>query len=118
MVLSRPGLMAIESAEWPGNIRQLQNSIEAAAVRALGGQSREIAIAHLFPERAVLDDPSADASTEGLTFQEATRDFQRRLLAEALSDSDWNVTEVSRRLDLARSHVYNLIKAFGLERTS
>jgi hypothetical protein len=26
------------------------------------------------------------------------------------------VVETARRLDLARSHVYNLIRAFGLER--
>ena len=28
----------------------------------------------------------------------------------------WNVVETARRLDLARSHVYNLIRAFGIER--
>jgi hypothetical protein len=28
----------------------------------------------------------------------------------------WNGLETARRLDLARSHVYNLIRAFGLER--
>jgi len=27
-----------------------------------------------------------------------------------------NVLETARQLDLARSHVYNLIRAFGLER--
>jgi Nif-specific regulatory protein len=51
-----------------------------------------------------------------LTFQEATRGFQSRLLREALEESDWNVNEVARRLDLARSHVYNLIRAFQLRR--
>jgi transcriptional regulator of acetoin/glycerol metabolism len=33
-----------------------------------------------------------------------------------LAETGWNVVETSRRLDLARSHVYNLIRAFGLER--
>jgi transcriptional regulator of acetoin/glycerol metabolism len=52
-----------------------------------------------------------------LTFQEATRRFQADLLRQVLDDTSWNVLETSRRLDLARSHLYTLIRAFGLERT-
>jgi transcriptional regulator of acetoin/glycerol metabolism len=33
-----------------------------------------------------------------------------------LRESEWNITEVARRLGLARSHVYNLIRAFELGR--
>jgi transcriptional regulator of acetoin/glycerol metabolism len=35
---------------------------------------------------------------------------------EALERADWNVNEVAGLLDVARSHVYNLIRAFGLKR--
>ena len=41
----------------------------------------------------------------------------KRFLGNALEESGWNVMEVARRLDLARSHVYTLIRAFGLTRT-
>lgn len=51
-----------------------------------------------------------------LSFREATRRFQRDLLTRELGDADWNVSEVARRLQLARSHVYNLIKVFELRR--
>jgi Nif-specific regulatory protein len=50
------------------------------------------------------------------TFQEATRRFQSSLLERTLDETGWNVTEAARRLDLARSHVYNLIHAFGFQR--
>jgi len=53
-----------------------------------------------------------------LTFQEATRRFQASLLTEVLADCGWNVTEAARRLRLARSHVYNLIRVFGLTRAA
>jgi Nif-specific regulatory protein len=38
-------------------------------------------------------------------------------VTRALEDSGWNVSEVARQLDLTRSHVYNLIRAFGLKRS-
>ena len=50
------------------------------------------------------------------SFREATRRFQRELLTRELDDADWNVSEVARRLQLARSHVYNLIKVLELRR--
>jgi Nif-specific regulatory protein len=110
--LSPGALRAIESAEWPGNIRELENALEAASIRAVGGGARGIEEHHVLPRASGVE--VADDRT--LTFQEATRRFQRDLLAKGLADTNWNVAETARRLDLARSHVYNLIQAFGLSR--
>jgi transcriptional regulator with GAF, ATPase, and Fis domain len=110
--LSQGALRAIEAAEWPGNLRQLAHAIEAAAIRAAGERTTQVERRHLFPQSA--DTTSADQHR--LTFQEATRQFQRELLQETLAETAWNIAETARRLDLARSHVYNLVKAFGLDR--
>ena len=37
-------------------------------------------------------------------------------MLEALEKNDWNVAETARELDLARSHLYNLINDFDLKR--
>jgi Nif-specific regulatory protein len=110
--LSLRALRAIEAAEWPGNVRQLGHAIEAAAIRAGGEGARHVERHHVFPDSPV----DAAGHDEPMSFQEATRRFQRELVLETLGETGWNVTETARRLDLARSHVYNLIKAFGLER--
>src|SRR6185295_4818799 len=110
--LSKGVLRAVESAEWPGNVRQLAHAIEAATIRAAGERARQVEQSHLFPD-AVQPDVGSGVP---VTFQEATRRFQARLLRETLEDAVWNIMEVARRLDLARSHVYNLIRAFGLAR--
>jgi Nif-specific regulatory protein len=112
VTLSKGALRAAESAEWPGNVRQLAHAVEAATIRAAGEGARQVEQSHLFPDsvRPEIGAPPA------LTFQEATRRFQARLLRETLEDAGWNIMEVARRLDLARSHVYNLIRAFGLAR--
>ncbi|MDX2169301.1 MAG: sigma-54-dependent Fis family transcriptional regulator [Deltaproteobacteria bacterium] len=110
--LSRNALRAAEAAEWPGNVRQLEHTVEAAVIRAASEASTAVEQRHLFPASSP---PSAP--TGGLTFQEATRQFQRELLRTTLQETGWNVVETARNLDLARSHVYNLIRGFGLERT-
>ncbi len=112
--LSPSALRAIHGADWPGNVRELESTIAASAIRAAGDRATEIGERHVFP--AVADTPPIDAASERLSFQEATRFFQRDLLARTLEETDWNVTETSRRLDLARSRVYALIDGFGFKR--
>jgi Nif-specific regulatory protein len=110
MELSRNAMRSLLCAEWPGNVRQLAHAIEAGVIRAAGEQAMKIEQRHLFPQGNQITE------TVALTFQEATRQFQTQLLRAMLEETGWNVLETSRRLDVARSHLYSLIRAFGLER--
>lgn len=111
--LSRDAIRAAQAAEWPGNIRQLENAVEAATVRCASEQRHVVERADLFPaDRRVAGEVAVD-----MTFQAATRRFQQQLLQQVLDETSWNVVETARRLELARSHVYNLIRAFGLVRS-
>jgi len=109
---SPSALRSIETAEWPGNVRQLEHAVEAAVIRANGERATQIERSHVFPKRMR---PEQDAP-QPLTFQEATRSFQRDLLARTLDEVGWNISKAADRLDIARSHVYTLIRAFGLTR--
>ena len=111
--LSPSAMRALQMAPWPGNLRQLEHAIEAAVIRAAGERVEQIEFQHVFPR----EKGSADASDgDSPTFQDATRRFQAEYLAATLDENGWNVSETARCLDLARSHVYTLIRAFGLER--
>lgn len=110
---SEGALRAAEAAEWPGNVRQLENVIQRAVVIAASEAAvLRVERRHLFPDVGA----TPAGSPRIVTLQDATRDFQAGLVGRTLKDTDWNVTEAATRLDIARSHVYNLIKAFGLER--
>jgi Nif-specific regulatory protein len=111
--LSLSALHALTNAEWPGHVRQLAHTVEAALIRAVGHGATAIEREHVFPGRVFAQEEAVETSE---TFQEQTRRFQARLLGETLDETGWNISETSRRLDLARSHVYTLIRAFGLER--
>lgn len=108
---SPSALASLRTRAWPGNVRELENVIEAAVLRARARNVSQVQPVHLFPAEAPPGEQEAPR-----TFQEETRRFQRSLLKQRLEEHDWNVSQTARDLDLARAHVYNLIKAFELER--
>jgi Nif-specific regulatory protein len=107
--VSRRAIAACREAIWPGHTRQLAHAIEAAVIRANGDKSTTLLEHHIFP-KAEHDDAGSPS------LQQATRQFQRRHVLEALEKNDWNISETARELDLARSHLYNLINDFELKR--
>lgn len=109
--LSPAARVALEVAEWPGNIRQLEHSLEVALIRAVGEGSPHIEERHIFPN-------AGQSASNELTFQEATRRFQKSLVEQALTASGWNVLETARKLDITRSYLYTLIRTYGLVRAS
>lgn len=108
--LSVAALHVIETTDWPGNVRQLFHSVEAGTIRAAAEGVSHVEPRHLFP-----DDPQLAEATS-YTFQQATRRFQRDLVERTLQETAWNVSEAAKRLDVARSYLYKLIGAHGLER--
>jgi transcriptional regulator with GAF, ATPase, and Fis domain len=112
VTLSPGTLRAIRAATFPGNIRELGHAMEAATIRAAGEGVPQVEVSHVFGSREIAREPG----TESVTFQEETRRFQADLLRSALHATGFNIAATARRLDLTRSHVYNLIRAFGLGR--
>jgi Nif-specific regulatory protein len=111
LTLSRGGERALLAAQWPGNIRQLENTVEAATIRADGDGTTQVESEHLFPASA-----SAAEIAEADGFHEATRRFQADLLRRALEENGGNKSAAARQLKLTRAHVYNLMHSFGLDR--
>jgi Nif-specific regulatory protein len=108
--LSPSAIRAIQTAQWPGNVRELANRIESASIHAQLRASEWIEARDVFPGEA------GAADDVGFALQEATRGFQRRHVQAVLDSTDWNAIEAARILDVSRSHVYNLIRAFDLKR--
>ena len=113
--LSAACAAALQAASWPGNVRELGHAIEAAVVRAQLDGGGLLETRHVFPE-APQRGQSPTSPPPELSFQAATRQFQARLVGETLAAVDWNVSVAARRLDLTRSHLYNLIREFDLRR--
>ncbi|MBN1336252.1 MAG: sigma-54-dependent Fis family transcriptional regulator [Deltaproteobacteria bacterium] len=101
---------AIQRARWPGNARQLRNTVEWAVLQAMSETAQVIGVRHLFPANP----PEAGSETPS-TWREATRVFQRRFLLDTLAACGQNRSEAARRLGLSRSHLYEILVALDIK---
>ena len=95
-----PALVArLAAASWPGNVRQLENTVARLVALATGP---EIDAAALDAEGAPRADPAAPGEppgeAEGLTLREQVEAFERGVIARALDAAHGNQSEAARRL--------------------
>lgn len=109
--LSKQLIRLIQEYDWPGNIRQLDNTIKRYVI--LGSEeaiSSEL-IGH--GPRYLFSELSADGpiSLKKVTRQ-AIRELERRLILKALQANHWNRKQAARQLDISyRALLYKLRQA-------
>ncbi|RKZ14722.1 sigma-54-dependent Fis family transcriptional regulator [bacterium] len=91
--------------DWPGNVRELANAIERAMVVS---RDNLIRLEDL-PIDGVIRRQHAPG---GRSLAAVERDH----IHTVLDETDWNISEAARILEVDRGTVYNKIRAFGLER--
>jgi DNA-binding NtrC family response regulator len=97
-------MQALMDHSWPGNIRELEHTVERAVLLANGDVVRA-------PDLALTDRGSSSAQRlEELTLSEA----ERTLIQKALARYDGNVSHAAKALGLSRSALYRRMSAHGL----
>jgi DNA-binding NtrC family response regulator len=104
--LSRDAIARLERHDWPGNIRELKNVIERAALLAPGD---EIDVEHLS-----IAEPAAAPSAGSLHADIDALEKQRVL--EALEASGGNQTRAAQRLGISRGTLLSRLKQYGVRR--
>jgi transcriptional regulator with PAS, ATPase and Fis domain len=100
--LSGEALNALLAHGWPGNIRELRNVLESAAILTDEGV---IECRHLSLHEPI-----------GLT--PAVQDLptmERKTIENALRETDWNKSKTARRLGLTRTQLYVRLRRYGIE---
>jgi transcriptional regulator with GAF, ATPase, and Fis domain len=122
-------LELLSNAEWPGNVRQLQNEIERAVAVSRDGDT--IALRHLSPElagskmRRQADGanqaapcnhpaPSPPPLSKPLTLADALSACERNIIAEALVHHNNNVSHTAVSLGISRITLQKKMKEYSL----
>lgn len=112
---------ALSRTDWPGNVRQLENTIARLAALSAGGL---ITLADFRAAEtggtsassspvADTDEPAPDARN-GPSLKEQVEAFERGLVARALDATGGNQSEAARRLGVSRVTLIDKMKKYGL----
>ncbi len=98
-------MQALSEYSWPGNVRQLENTIAGSVAFCHGTVLREC---DLPPE---LRTASPTSSGEPLVTME---EMEKRYLSRVLRETDWNISKAARILGMGRQAVYQKIEKHKL----
>lgn len=100
---------------WPGNVRELANVVERLSILHAGYDITEEAVRSVLPgERAVATPPLPDPAALDRSLSDTLDEYERMLIARALSMSAGNVAEAARKLKTDRPNLYRRMKRLGL----
>jgi two-component system nitrogen regulation response regulator NtrX len=106
---------ALQRMDWPGNIRELRNTVERVMILASGAIISADDVALLVGGQM----KGAGLSSDLLgctTFAEFKEAAERAFIIQKLRENDWNVSETARLLDMPRSNLYKKIERYDLVR--
>jgi two-component system response regulator AtoC len=112
--LSPELLERLANAQWPGNVRQLENTITQLAALSDGGTLEADAFQPHTHQSAMSqgDDATGDPGSEHSLREQVTA-FERSLVAKAFAAAGGNQSETARRLGLSRATVLDKLRKYG-----
>jgi two-component system nitrogen regulation response regulator NtrX len=117
-VLSEDAIAALQTYDWPGNVRQLRNVVERTMILApLDGKgSIDITMlpAEVTAEPARLLPGQAVRSIMGTPLREAREAFEREYLRAQIRRFSGNISRTASFIGMERSALHRKLKALGL----
>ncbi|MEW6202241.1 MAG: sigma-54 dependent transcriptional regulator [bacterium] len=95
---------------WPGNIRELENTIERAVLLTKYDTVTPEDLPDYINQCGPETEPGSPSEIESL--QEAEKNY----ILTVLNDNEWNIKRTAEILKVHRSTLYNKMKRFGLKR--
>jgi DNA-binding NtrC family response regulator len=97
--------------DWPGNVRELENVIKRLTILC----DHDIVQVDDLPEHIQrksrpVESTEEDALDKGLNLNDAVKDYEKRLILEALEKSNWVKTKAAKLLNINRTTLVEKIK--------
>ncbi len=108
LAVSQEAVASLTAHNWPGNIRELRNVIERAAIMCDGF---EITPEHL--PRELTGDPAESVSQQG---DSSLWDYERAMIIKALTEASWNQSKAARELGISRDNLRYRVKKYKIQK--
>ena len=121
--LTSAAMDALLQHSWPGNIRELQNTIQRAVILARDGiiapQDLPPALHHPVHQSSAAGPRQPGTSLKDAkrqARQQATGSLERETILKALQEHHWQIARVTAALGVSRSHLYRLMSRHNITR--
>jgi two-component system, NtrC family, nitrogen regulation response regulator NtrX len=111
-------MVALQSYDWPGNVRQLRNVVERTVIMAPGDRIGRIDLDLLPPE--VMSDQEMGAggtAIMGAPLREARETFEREYLRVQIRRFSGNISRTASFIGMERSALHRKLKLLGITDT-
>ncbi|ABQ66621.1 nitrogen assimilation response regulator NtrX [Rhizorhabdus wittichii] len=117
-VVTDDAVGALQTYDWPGNVRQLRNIVERTIILAPGERIGQIELDMLPPEilsdQARLAPGEAARSIMGTPLREARETFEREYLRVQIRRFSGNISKTASFIGMERSALHRKLKTLGL----
>ncbi|CAN5311360.1 sigma-54 dependent transcriptional regulator [soil metagenome] len=114
--IASDAMVALQSYEWPGNVRQLRNIVERVIIMAPGDRIGRIDLDMLPSE--VLGDPGelgqGATAIMGAPLREARETFEREYLRVQIKRFSGNISRTANFIGMERSALHRKLKLLGI----
>ncbi len=109
-------LVELKNHSWSGNVRELQNVIERMALLTEGSEIEKSDINRFVSGEIERKEVLNEMVNRSTSFQEFKEEAEKYFLLRKLEDNNWNVSQTAEEIDIQRSHIYNKMKKYNIER--
>jgi len=111
-------MAVLQTADWPGDVRQLRNTVEWMLIMAPGEPKSAIGMEGLPPEltnsAAKGMDPRANGELVSMPLRDAREQFERAYLQAQLQRFGGNISRTANFVGMERSALHRKLKTLGL----
>jgi DNA-binding NtrC family response regulator len=112
VTLAPQALDWLTSQPWPGNIRQLRQTLERTLLLAGSGSNKSTLTQADFQATSAVDEGAAGArlGVDGMTLEQV----ERHMIEQALDQHGGNISRMAKALGLSRTALYRRLERHGL----
>lgn len=113
--LTQSGAQYLMNQPWPGNIRELENTIQRAIIISNGKNITETALSFK-PGQTIIQSMLPSGKKTDLPFIPTTLDEnEETFIRQTLKYYDWNIKKAAENLGVSRTTLYNKFKKYNID---
>lgn len=116
MSFTDDALEELKKQNWSGNVRELQNAVERLGLLAEDSKIKKEDVENLTLSGSRKSGKIDNLLDQIESFQDFKESTERLFLLRKLEENDWNISQTAESIDIQRSHMYNKMKKYNIER--